>query len=620
MLFKGVETASTLSPAKKRDLLADALHQQGLDAYWMPPEDEHLNEYLPEGKKRIEWLTGFTGESAPVLATPKSIHLFVDGRFHIQVDDEVDADVVTAHKLTLNEPASKVMAAVLSDLKATSGENVLRVGYDPFITSPARLEALQHAVSNLSIQWLPVNGNLVDRIRPEFKPPAADPAFLFPREIAGKTVVEKTALIRDRMRALNVTILPLTRLDEVGWLFNLGANDVPYNPVLEAYAVLTPDRARLFTDLDKLPRPVRDALAEAGVTVSSYTEYAASMTILLADYAETEPPTVLLDKDSLTMGTLQLLEGQTRLVEARNPVLLEKALKNPVEVERMALANFRASRAIIRHLAWTSQMFDEGKPLNEETLRADIESKYREEPEFTDLSFPTIPGIGPNSAIIHYSHADPDSVADFGLFYLVDSGAHYLGGTTDTTRTTVFGQPQPDQQERFTRVLQAHIACASLRFPKGTNGAQIDAVCRAPMWRAGLDFGHGTGHGVGIFNVHEGPNRISSACREVFLPGMITSIEPGYYEKNWGGIRLENLYVVRELAADQAPDSRSWLQFESLTFVPFERKLIDPALLGPDETAWLNRYNRHILDKILPTLTETWERTWLEKQCAPFTG
>jgi Xaa-Pro aminopeptidase len=265
-------------------------------------------------------------------------------------------------------------------------------------------------------------------------------------------------------------------------------------------------------------------------------------------------------------------------------------------------------------LAYVSDAFAQGKQFSEADVRAHLEARYKEEPDFFDLSFPTIPGIGTNSAIIHYSHADSNNVGKDGDFYLLDSGCHYTGGTTDTTRTTVFGTPKADQIEKYTLVLKSHINCANFRFQEGTNGAYIDATARRPMYQAGLDFGHGTGHGVGAFlNVHEGPNRISKANNTVFKPGMVTSIEPGYYEANWGGIRLENLYYV---AVDQSLpqyQGKNWLKFEPLTFVPFEKKLIDFSKLNDEELTWLKDYNRKVWDKLSPTL-DTTEQAWLKDQ------
>jgi len=593
--------------------MAARLQAHQLDAYYLPPEDEHLNEYLPENKKRITWLTGFAGESAPLLVTAGRFYLYVDGRFHIQVDDEVDAAVTEAHKLGPDESGDQCIQKFLKQqADQATMQKPYCVGYDPFLVSPNRLKRLQGDLKdNPNLSWCPIPENLVDAVWSDRPALPKTPAFLVGPDLTGKSTADKLAEIRAALKNAGATLLPITRLDDIAWLYNLRGGDIPYNPVLEAYAILTATHAYLFTRENSIPAKVQSELAANGIEIELYTRYPQTLKTLVSK----PQTTVLVDRGGVTTGTLDIVTAHAPVVENDNPVTLAKALKNPTEIDKMRLANFRASRAIIRHLMWVEKAFSEGQRLSEAVVRDNLEAKYKEEPEFFDLSFPTIPGIGTNSAIIHYSHANPDQVGQAGDFYLLDSGCQYLGGTTDTTRTTVLGKSSPEQIEKYTAVLKAHIACAAMRFPEGTKGMQLDAVCREPMWQLGLDFAHGTGHGVGAFlNVHEGPNRISRVCSVVFQAGMVTSIEPGYYQKDWGGIRLENLYVVVEDTGKPAFMGKKWLAFDSLTLAPFEKKLIDFSALAPVELAWLKTHYQKIMTQVGPTLSPA-EQTWLAAQC-----
>lgn len=591
------------------ELLSEQLKQAGLDAYFLPPEDEHLNEYLPENKKRIQWLTGFSGESAPALVTLNRAHVYVDGRFHIQVDSEIDPKWVESHKLL---PDQSWADQIIETLVKTGGT---QVGYDPFMVTPSRLKALEDAAKkrDVSIDWIAFETNLVDKIWVNRPPMPSDPAFILDDTITGESVYSKLKRVREILAEKRVDILPLTKLDQIAWLLNIRGRDIPNNPVFESYALLTQSTVIWFAPLNKVPQTVKQKLTELGITLMPYHAYTQGLKTLLSSHSN--KPLVWIDNNYTTLGTCQLVDQHALKYVAVNPIAVLKDIKNDTEIERMKLANQRASRAIIRHLTWAHQGFERAEVLSEQTLRQDIESKYKEEEEFFDLSFPTIPGVGSNSAIIHYSHADPNKLAKNGEWYLLDSGCHYLGGTTDTTRTTVFGTPTKEQIEKYTAVLKAHIACANLVFPAGTTGMQIDAVCRAPLWALGLDFGHGTGHGVGPFlDVHAGRHRISKMSNTPFEPGMVTSIEPGYYQEGWGGIRLENLYTV---VKTEQPSyfGKPFYTFKPFTLVPFEKKLINLSQLTKAEISWLMTYYEQIEKTISPTLGDV-ERKWLQDQIA----
>lgn len=614
MTFGAQTATTTVTPQEKLTRMAAQLAQHQLDAYYVSPEDEHLNEYLPDSKKRIEWMTGFTGESAPMLVTPQRIHVYADGRFHLQVDAEVDASVVEAHKVGAGQGGDQ--QAMETAKKLATGKPSFRVGYDPFLMSPRRMkELMDELAADKHITLVPVAGNLVDSTWTGRPALPSDKAYSVDAAIVGKTVQDKLTSVREDMKKAGADVLPVTKLDEVAWLFNIRGKDIPFNPVLESYAMVTPDQAYLFAPAGKVPQDVETILASQGVTLKDYNEYQSTLTQVLSNGPRKK---VLLDNGAVTLGTKTVVEKLADVVEADNPVTWQKAIKNPTEIDGMLRANYKASRAIIRHLAETDKAFAQGKVMSEADVRDDLETKYKQEADFVDLSFPTIPGIGPNSAIIHYSHANPDSKSADGKWYLLDSGCQYTGGTTDTTRTTVFGTPTAEQIHKYTAVLKAHIGGASLTFPAGTTGIQIDACTRQTMWNEGLNFAHGTGHGVGAFlNVHEGPNRINYSPKTglvAFKPGMITSIEPGYYEANWGGIRLENLYYVAEDTAKPPFQGVKWFKFETLTFVPFEKKLIDFNALTAHEKNWLKTYNQKVWDKLHASLNPE-EQAWLKDQC-----
>lgn len=610
---------------KQLDALRQYMKNAQIDAYFVPAEDEHLNEYLPDHHKRTQWLTGFTGENAPALVTAETIYLYADGRFHIQVDYETNPEIVTAVKL--GTPNAATLESTLKQLleqkspphpsPPPKGEGVnLVVGYDPFTVTPKALERIQSRLKSTQIKWKPVEGNLIDQAWAQFIPPhPSKPLFILDDRTAGQSVQEKLKAVRQKMTDNNVELLPVTRLDEIAWLLNIRGYDIPYNLVVESYVLLTQNDCGFYVRAEAVTLEAKDILEANNIDIYDY------QTILddLEDAHKNGINTFWYDTDGVTIGLINKLGDKLSYHKARSPIMDLKALKNQTEIAGMANANKLASMAIIEHMAWAHASFSQNERLNEVNLRADIEKRYAEKSGYFDLSFPTIPGLNDHSAIIHYCEADENEVAKDSGWYLLDSGAHYFSdnkaGTTDTTRTTVFGTPTAEQKEKYTAVLKAHIDCAMQVFPKGTTGAQLDAICRAPLWNLNLNFGHGTGHGVGAFlNVHEGPNRISSVCDIKFEPGMITSNEPGYYQANWGGIRLENLYVVEDLK-QTISDGQPAYGFRSLTLAPFEKKLIAFDMLTAQELAWLKAFYKRIETEVLPLIAPH-SKDWLTEQLA----
>ncbi|MGY2882881.1 aminopeptidase P family protein [Thermostichus sp. OS-CIW-28] len=596
-----LQTLPRLDVAARLQQLRQLLREQDLDGFWVPSADEHLNEYLPEHRKRRQWITGFTGSVGDALITRDRAWLWVDPRYHEQAEREVDPNLLTVIKGGLpNQPS-------LMEIVEELGSG-FRLGVDPFTVAVATYRQLQAHAQAGGVLLIPVMENLVDKLAQGSAPvaPFDRPIDSVPTHLSGATPAEKLAQVRQEMRRKRVGLLPLTKLDQVAWLFNLRGSDIPYNPVFWAYALVSPDRAALFTDLERLSPPSRQLLAEAGVELWPYETYNEQ----LPQWAKSYAP-VGLDPKQTTQGTQELLQDAS-CRELEHPVEALKAVKNPTELEQMRLANRKASRAKIRTLAWIDRQIQQGIPISEADVAAIMEAHYREEGEWVGLSFNTIAGAGANSSIIHYSTPDPQKLLQPGELFLLDSGSHYLGGTTDDTRTVWIG-PQPADplcKRRYTEVLKAHIQCARQIFPPDTYGVSLDGIARSTLWQAGLDYGHGTGHGVGAFlNVHEGPNGIHRRASTPLKVGMINSIEPGYYQPGWGGIRLENLYEVIAI-----PEPEGWMGFRSLTWIPFDGRLIDWELLNEAQRAWLDEYHRQVYAMHHATLPEQ-DAAWLRRAC-----
>ncbi|MGE0201611.1 MAG: M24 family metallopeptidase [Candidatus Melainabacteria bacterium] len=580
--------------ADKLTTLRTRMKVFGLNALLVPSADEHLNEYLPAHTQRRQWLSGFTGSAGDLLVGEKEAWLFVDSRYHTQVDTEVDRKRILPCKPGLTDqpsltqqlarlatpPSRKSKSAAQTTVK-TAKSKAFTLGVDPYTLSMETARQLQR-IAGVTLK--PLTANLVDvawqadktASRPD---PVMNPVKVLPEKYTGLSATEKLANLRARMAERNVTVLPLTKLDQIAWLLNLRGTDIAYNPLFISYAIITVKRALLFTEASRLTAEARDALKAAKVTVSPYDEYAATLAML------SKGRTVWLDPRLTTWGTeLVVASVQGRIVEAPNPVEAAKAIKNPTEIRWMQKAHVKAGRAKTGLLKWLKAHETQGVVQSEANVARELERRYAAEKDFQGLSFNTIAGAGANSAIVHYGTPGENALLKTGGWFLVDSGAQYLGGTTDATRTLVMGKPTAEQKRLYTLVLRAHMACAMQIFPEGTTGVMLDAITRSALWQAKLDFGHGTGHGVGAFlNVHEGPAGIHRNAHVPLAPGMITSIEPGYYRPGWGGIRLENLYVVKAV-------SPGWLGFESLTVIPFEDKLIDAGMLTKEEAAWLKAY------------------------------
>jgi Xaa-Pro aminopeptidase len=620
------QTSLATTRAKLEDLRS-LLTAHQLDAYLIPSADEHLNEYLPEAKQHRIWATGFTGSRGDFLLGRDLAWLFVDSRYYEQAELEVDPTLIQIVKVGLE--GQKTLEETLEDLgrEANQHGKEFRLGLDPFTLAVSQYREFQKQIEPCGVVLVPLRENLVETVRSlplwsetePFPGFASSKLFYLPETLTGETLEQKLDRVREAMEKKNVQILPVTKLDQIAWLFNLRGWDVPYNPVFIAYAIITRQQAFLFTNLERIEPAIQQRLRSC-VTLLPYEAYADHLRSLLARAVSCR---VLLDPKRSTLGTYQILKDHSsrpKILEADSPIEGMKARKNAVELAQMQQANLKASRAKIRTLKWLSGQLAKGNSVTEADVAATVEQFYAAEEGFQGLSFNTIAGAGANSSIVHYGTPNPQRHLNPGELLLLDSGAQYASGTTDDTRTVIIGEPTAEQIERYTEVLKAHINCAMQPFPKGTTGAQLDGITRATLWQARLDYGHGTGHGVGAFlNVHEGPNGISKLVNKPLEPGMVTSIEPGFYKPGWGGIRVENLYVVKDLTEPQpegsAPSKVIWYGFEPLTYIPFDRRLIDLNRLSDRQREWLQAYHQAVVEKLAPTLSEP-EAQWLQAACA----
>jgi Xaa-Pro aminopeptidase len=596
------------------DNLRDLMVDHNLDCYFIPAVDEHLNLYGSEAKQRRAWISGFTGSAGDLLVGKNSAWLFVDSRYYEQAELQVDVALIQISKLGLEKNLNLIETLEKLAVESVKNQAKLRLGFDPFTLSLEQYQSWMKKFATAAIELIPISDNLADKVRSRNLAktsetlPAIDesPIFSLPVSVTGESAEQKLARVREAMQTSNIDVLPITNLNQIAWLFNLRGSDIPNIPIFISYAIVTPDAAFLFTNPERISADIKQNLDNCA-TLLPYTKYPET---LQGCVSQPHQIRVLLDPKHTTAGTHQLIvdrqsttDSNIKIVFEANPIEGMKARKNPVEIEQMKSANFKASRAKTLTLRWLNEQLGNGKLLTEFDVKETVERFYQQETDFQGLSFRTIAGAGVNSSIVHYGTPSPEIALKSGEFLLLDSGSQYLGGTTDDTRTMMIGEPTALHIEHYTTVLIAHISCAMQQFPKGTMGVQLDAIARAVLWQEQLDYGHGTGHGVGAFlAVHEGPNGISKSVQYALEPGMVTSIEPGYYQPGWGGIRIENLYVVIEMPSK---NDTVWYGFEPLTYIPFDKNLINVDRLSKTQLAWLNNYHAAVFDKLSPVLDST---------------
>ena len=583
-------------------LIRKAMEAQGLDGFLIPHEDEHQNEYLPEANDRLAWATGFTGSAGAAVILKDRAAVFVDGRYTLQVGEQVDGSVFEIRDL--------VEGGVPAYLETAPKGAVL--GYDPRLHSPDALQHLRAAAEKAGATLKPVEANPLDTAWGEARPaqPQA-PVVPHPLAYAGEDSPSKRERVGRAVRDAGADAAVITAPASIAWLFNVRGGDVIRSPLPIGQAVLKADgTARLFLD----PIKVTEELpAWLGNQVSLETPDA-----LPGALADLKGQKVLVDPAQSSAWYFDTLAGVgAEAVRGMDPCTLPRACKNPVEIEGTRRAHIRDGVAVTRFLHWIAT---EGQvnPPDEKEAVAKLETFREATGELKDLSFDTIGAANGHGALPHYRPTERSNErAKPGSLLLVDSGGQYLDGTTDITRTMAIGTPSAEMKRRFTLVLKGHLFLSRVRFPAGTTGSALDALARVALWHAGLDYDHGTGHGVGVYlGVHEGPQRIAKAPNTVALrPGMILSNEPGYYKPGEYGIRIENLQVVTE-AAEIPGGERPMHGFETLTFAPIDRSCIDVDLLTDEERTQLNGYHAEVLEKIGPHL-EGDVRAWLEGACAP---
>ena len=581
-------------------LLRAELKRRKLTAFFVPRADEFQGEYVAPYAERLRWLTNFRGSAGVAIVTLKTASIFVDGRYVIQVRQQVDEKIFAPFHLIEEPPA----AWIGKHLK--KGD---RLGFDPWLVTADQAKRFRQACEGVGASFVPVETNPIDAVWEDQPGRPAEPLAVHPLSFAGRSAADKIADLRAALG--NNDAVVLTQPDSVAWLFNLRGFDVPHTPVVAAYAIV-PRRGKpeLFVAPEKITREVKAHLAKIATTRAP-DEIEKAMKALGKARAR-----VLIDPAWTPERIREVLaKAKAEIATGTDPVSLPKARKNKVEQEGARNAQARDGVAMCRFLCWLESAAPKGG-LTELDVAAKLLSFREATGQLRDLSFETIPASGPHAAIPHY-HATPESNRKLGRneIFLVDSGAQYVDGTTDITRTVIVGEPTLEMKDRFTRVLKGMIGLSMIRFPKGTTGSQLDVLARQHLWTAGLDFDHGTGHGVGSYlSVHEGPARINKADRTPLEPGMIVSNEPGYYKQGAYGIRIENLVMVHEAATISGGD-RPMLGFETLTLCPIDRRLIHVPLLSAAERDWLNAYHARVLAELGKEL-EGAERAWLKKACA----
>ena len=576
----------------------------GLDGFVVPHADEHQNEFLPPHAERLAWLTGFTGSAGMAVILADQAAIFADGRYTLQVRAQVEADLYSYHHL-IDEPVAEWLEKNLS--------KGARLGYDPWLHGVRSVERLREACDKAGAELAAVEGNPIDAVWSDQPPPPLTPVVPHELRFAGRASADKRQDLAEKLTAIDTVAVVLTQPDSIAWLLNVRGNDVAHTPLPLSFAILNADATvDWFVD----PAKVSDDLAaHLGNGVSRHAPDALGTALDKLGKAKSR---VQACPDTAPSWVFDRLAGAgADIRRAADPVTLPKAIKNDTELDGTRAAHRRDGAALTRFLAWLGATAPDGNvtEIGAKDKLADIRDAGD---RFRQLSFGTISGAGANGAIVHYRVTpETDRTLGDGELYLIDSGAQYLDGTTDVTRTVAIGTPSAEMRDRFTRVLKGHIAIAMVRFPAGTTGAQLDTLARQFLWQSGLDYDHGTGHGVGSYlGVHEGPQRISKAgTAQALQAGMIVSNEPGYYKEGAYGIRIENLVAVVSAETVEGGE-REMLGFETLTLAPIDRACVEAALLSEAERAWLDAYHARVMSEIGP-LVDDGTRAWLATATQP---
>ncbi|MHC6153598.1 aminopeptidase P family protein [Bradyrhizobium elkanii] len=582
--------------------LREELARRKLTGFVVPRADQQQNEYVAASEERLAWLTGFTGSAGLAIVLSKEAALFVDGRYTLQAAKQVDRKAWQVEPL-VEPPPEHWLTRHLA-----AGD---RLGFDPWLHTSAAAERLAAACAKAGAELVAVDSNPVDAIWHERPAPPLGPVTIHGAQFSGEIEADKLKRIRLEINRLGVDALVLSDSHAVAWTFNIRGADVSHTPLPLSYALVPKEgRPLVFIDQRKLSNSTRDHLEQ-----SADVEQPAALAAKLTELAR-RGASIALDSATAADALSRLIAGAGgKPVRGSDPVSLLKAVKNITEIEGTRTAHQRDAVALVRFLAWIDREAPSGSLTEIDTVEA-LETFRRQTGALKDVSFPTIASTGPNGAIVHYRVTRKSNRRiEPGDLLLIDSGAQYEDGTTDVTRTIAIGKPTDEMRDRFTRVLRGHIAIARAIFPDGTTGAQLDTLARQYLWQAGIDFEHGTGHGVGSYlSVHEGPARISKLGTTPLKRGMILSNEPGYYKTDAFGIRIENLELV--IGTDIAGAEKPVNAFETLTLAPIDRRLIEVSMLSPDELAWLNDYHARVAQVVRPHLDDNATKLWLDEATA----
>jgi Xaa-Pro aminopeptidase len=584
--------------------LRSELATRGVQGFLVPRADEHQGEYVPKRAERLAWLTGFTGSAGLAIVLMEKAAIFVDGRYTLQVRNQTDTSLFETHDLMNDGPHNWLEANLPKGA---------RLGYDPWLHTQGALERLRMSVERAGGTLAALLPNPLDQVWPDQPEPPQARAIPHPLELAGETSESKRTRLAEELKKRSIDAAVLTLPDSICWLLNIRGADVPHTPFALSFAVLNEDASvDLFIDPRKTSSELSAHLGNQ-VRMHAPADFAPALDAL-------KSKSVLADPQWGAAFIFDRLErAGAKIVRATDPCQLPKACKNEAELAGTRRAHVRDGAALSRFLAWLACEAPSGKLTEIDTVEK-LEGFRRATGALKDVSFDSISGAGPNGAIVHYRVTKKTNRRiERGQLFLIDSGGQFQDGTTDVTRTVAVGEPTAEMRDRFTRVLKGHIQLALARFPEGTTGAQLDAFARRPLWDAGLDYGHGTGHGVGSYlSVHEGPQSISPrGTGQALKPGMICSNEPGYYKTGEYGIRIENLVVVRELG-DIPGGEKKMLGFETITRVPIDLNLVDAGMLTDAEKRWLNDYHTDVRAALAPLLADDAQaRAWLDQAIKP---
>ncbi len=581
--------------------LRSALAQQGLAGFIVPRADEHQGEYVPAHMARLAWLTGFTGSAGNAIVLADKAALIVDGRYTIQSAEQTDTAVVTPTRME-ETPLDRWIE---TNLPAGG-----RLGYDPWLHTVDGVAKLEKAAAAAGGTLVPVSRNPIDALWTDRPAPPAAPVKAHRADFAGENTASKLTRIQEALAKAKVDALVVSDPHALAWTFNIRGGDVEHTPLPLGYAIVPREgRPTVFLAPEKITNEAGDAIGAVG-EIAPPAALDTQLAALGAAGAK-----VRLDSTTAAAALASLIREAGGTPDASaDPIALMKARKNAVELAGTRAAHLRDGAAMVRFLTWLAREAPGGELTEIDTVAA-LEAERAKTGLLKDVSFTTIAGAGPNAALPHYRVTEASNHKVEPGIFLVDSGGQYEDGTTDITRTMAIGDPSDEMRDRYTRVLKGHIAISRAVFVKGTSGAQLDALARLPLWQAGLDFDHGTGHGVGSYlSVHEGPQRISKLGTTPLEPGMILSNEPGFYKEGEYGIRIENLIVVEERIIPGG--DRTIYGFETITWCPYERALIELKLLDDGEIAWINAYHAQVWSNLAP-LVEGEAKIWLEQACLP---